>query len=112
MIQQGSVPAGTYVARFLGVEDTQHDEYGAGLRFRFEVVGGSCAGHVASRVTKAFPTPGNSAGRMLAGLCGRSLNPEDEVDVQEFVGRHYMIVVEQTTGGATRVSTVAPADKE
>jgi len=34
-VKPGGVPAGNYRARFVGLEDTTHIEYGAGLRFKF-----------------------------------------------------------------------------
>lgn len=107
-VQQAGVPAGTYMAKFAGVEMTNHIEYGKGLRFTFEIMEGPCAGMKASRVTSAVPTPKNNAGRMLSDLTGKPLKPQDEVDVNQYLGGAYRITVEETNGGASRVRNVMP----
>jgi hypothetical protein len=107
-VQPGGVPPGTYRARFLGVEDTTHVEYGAGLRFVFQVLTGDYAGQKTSRITATAVTPRNSAGRMIAGLLGRELTPGEDVDPDELVGREYFVEVETAQNGATRVASVIP----
>jgi hypothetical protein len=108
-MQPGGVPSGTYRAKFCGVEPSQHAEYGPGVRFLFEVTDGPYAGQQTGRVTALKPTPGNNTGRMLAGIVGRPLRPDEEVDIDQYVGRPYLLTVEQTPGGATRVATVVPS---
>jgi len=103
---QSTIAAGTYLARFLGVEDTNHVEYGPGVRFVFEILEGLAAGRRVSRVTSTRPTPHNSAGRILAGLVGRHLAGGELVDVDVYVGMTYRIDVESTAAGVTRVEAV------
>jgi hypothetical protein len=108
-VQQSGPPPGNYRARFQGIENTSHPEYGAGVRFLFEVVAGAHSGRRVSRVTSCTPTLSNSAGRMLAGIVGRPLQHDEQVDIDRFVGRHYAIVVEAAPSGGTRVAALMPA---
>jgi hypothetical protein len=39
-VSSGGVPPGSYLAKFLGVEDTHNDEYGPGFRWIFEIITG------------------------------------------------------------------------
>lgn len=105
----GCVPAGFYRAKFVGVEPTEHEEYGAGLKFVWEVVVGEHAGQQATRITSDKPTPKNAAGRMLAGLTGVTLKPGFKIDLAPCVGKEFLLQVEETQQGSTRVSTVMPA---
>src|SRR5262249_52237954 len=61
-----------------------------------------------SRITTASPTLGNAAGKMLAGLAGRPLQANEEVDPDAFVGQDYEVLVEEVTGGGSRVVDVRP----
>lgn len=105
-----TVPAGFYRARFVNVEPTDHDEYGAGLKFIFEVADGDHKGEQATRITSAKPTIKNAAGRMLSGLSGKSLQAGAKIDLAPCVGKLYLIQVEEVASGATRVNTVMPAE--
>ena len=109
----GGPPAGFYRGKFLTVETTEHEEYGGGLKFVFEVNDGDHKGEQATRITSSSPTPKNAAGRMLSGLTGETLTPGMKIDLSPFVGREYLLQVETTSNGAgTRVSTVMPAWSE
>jgi hypothetical protein len=104
------VPAGFYRARFLGVDPTEHEEYGAGLKFVFEVVEGPHKGESATRITSTQPTPKNACGRMLAGITGEPLAPGAKIDLGPFVGKEYLLQVEGVANGnGTRVATAMPA---
>lgn len=104
-----TVPAGAFRAKFVDVEETEHEEYGAGLRFVFEVIGGDHNGEVATRITSDRPTPKNAAGRMIAGLTGQGLTPGQAVDLASHVGEEYLIQVEETKNGSTRIGAVIRA---
>ena len=106
----GGPPAGVYKAKFVGVEETEHDEYGAGLKFVFEVTSGDHAGEQATRITGTKPTPKNACGRMLAGISGESLKPGCQIDLAPHVGTEFMLQVEETPNGATRIGTVIRSD--
>jgi hypothetical protein len=49
----------------------------------------------------------NAAGKMLAGLMGKPLTAGEEVDLSQFVGKTYLVIVADTDGGGTRVETVS-----
>ena len=105
----GGPPAGFYKANFLNVEPTEHAEYGAGLKFVFEVADGEHVGTQATRITSAKPTPKNAAGKMIGGISGTSLAAGATVDLTPFVGREFLLSVEETPNGqATRIATVMP----
>jgi hypothetical protein len=105
----GGPPAGFYKAKFLNVEATEHEEFGSGLKFVFEVADGDHKGEQATRITSDSPTPKNAAGRMLSGISGEALAPGKNVDLTPFVGREYLLQIEDTkNGNGTRISTVMP----
>lgn len=109
-VSTGGVPAGTYIGPFLGVEDVEADAqrgYGPGLKWLFQIAKGELAGQQATRITTAIPTQKNACGRMLNGLLGRALQPGEAVDVQQFVGKTYLLIVAAGENGGTRVETVS-----
>lgn len=108
--QSGGPPPGIYRATFQTVEDTEHPEFGAGLKFDFLIEEGDCAGQHATRITSCTPTPKNAAGRMMAGIIGGAITPETDVDLAPYVGNMFLVQVEETkAGGSTRIATVLPA---
>jgi len=109
--QGGGPPAGVYRAKFVEVEETEHDEYGKGKKFVFEVVSGEHAGEQATRITGPTPTPKNACGRMLAGISGETLKPGITIDLAPHVGETYMLQVEETKNDATRIGTIIKADE-
>jgi hypothetical protein len=105
-----SVPVGQYEARFVGVEDTNHDEYGPGVAWKFEITSGIHKGQQTSRVTSPEPTRKNSCGNMIRSLAGGRVDEGEMIDVDQFIGRKYLITVgENSTGTGTRVENVMPA---
>lgn len=110
-VSAGGPPPGAYVARFCGIETTTHNEYGAGLKWTWEVVNGVQAGQKATRVSSPHPTLKNACGKMIAGLLGRALaiGEDTGAEIEKLIGNNYMILVESTESGATRVGSVLPA---
>jgi hypothetical protein len=111
-VSEGGVPPGTYAATFLGVEaqpENKERGFPPGLRWRFKIAGGSMTGQVASRVTGPAPSPKNSCGKILAGLLGRQLSPQEQIDPEKLVGQQFTIVVAAGQMGGSRVEAVAPA---
>jgi hypothetical protein len=105
-----SVPVGKFRARFLEVEDTTHPEFGAGVAWKFKILDGPQKGQVTSRVTSPEPTRKNSCGAMIRSLAGGRVDEGAEIDVDQFIGREYLITVgENSTGTGTRVENVMPA---
>lgn len=111
-IKSSEVPVGVYKAKFSGVENTTHAEYGAGLRFSFEIVGGKYAGKMIGRTTGANPTPRNIAGKVLSALVGAKPTDGLSIDADSYVGKLYQIVVGETEGGFTRVNEILPTAEE
>lgn len=110
--QGGGPPVGVYKAKFVGVEETTHDEYGAGLKFVFDIIAGDHAGEQATRITQPKPTPKNACGRMLAGISGETLKPGVTIDLAPHVGETFMIQVEETKNDSTRIGTIIKAGED
>jgi hypothetical protein len=106
LVSSGGPPPGNYTASFAGVEPVTNDQYGAGLRWKFQILYGPQAGQIASRTTGTNPTMKNGCGRILAGLLGRELQVGEQIDISLLVGRTYLIVVQTAENGGTRVETV------
>lgn len=111
-IKSSDVPAGVYVAKFLGVEHTTHAEFGAGLKFSWEIHGGKYAGKVVYRTTGTSPTPRNIAGKVLAALIGTKPTDGLSIDADACIGRMYTIVVGETESGFTRANEILPIEEE
>jgi hypothetical protein len=109
----GAVPPGNYFGAFLGLEDVAENSkrgYPAGVRWQFMIVGGPCEGQVIGRVTPPTPTIDNACGAMLAGLVGRPLAKDEQVDPDHFRAKRYLLVVKKGPEGGIRVEAITPAD--
>src|SRR4051812_48117763 len=103
------VPQGFYRAKFLGVEDVNNDMYGPGLKWSFEITDGAYRGKTPNRTTGLDPSTKSQCGKMLAALAGGSLLVGSEVNIDQYVGRYYEIVVEaNSTGKGTRIGSILP----
>ena len=108
-----TVPEGFYKGTFSVAEETEHEEYGAGCKWIFEVTEGEHKGEQATRITSPDPTLKNACGRVIAGIMGESLKIGAKVDLESFVGREYLLQVEAAPKGeGTRISTVMPNWKD
>ena len=110
-VGSGGVPVGNYSATFIGTKEQAANAqkgYGPGIRWEWKITVGPQAGQVASRITGPLPTPKNGAGKMLAGILGRALKEGEEIDLQAYVGKPYMIVVAAGQQGGTRVEAIMP----
>lgn len=108
----GGVPPAAYQAKFLSVEVADANPlkgYQAGLRWTFEVVAGEHTGKKAYRTTTGLePKPGTAGGAILAGLLGRQLAINEEVDLTGVVGKTFFIFVGPAKeGDGTRIESVA-----
>jgi hypothetical protein len=100
--QGGGPPPGNYKARFAGVEQTTHEEYGDGLRWKWE-------GVIATRTTSPKPTTGNAAGKLIAAMTGMTLAGGQKASVRDCVGKLFLVSVQSTkSGSGTRVETAMP----
>jgi len=107
--QGGGPPAGNYRATFEGVEQTTHEEYGDGLRWKWKVTDGPQSGVIATRTTSPKPTTGNAAGKLIASMTGATLAGGQKASVRDCVGKTFLISVMPTkSGSGTRVETAMP----
>jgi hypothetical protein len=104
-VSAGGVPAGSYHAKFLGVE-VVNNEYGDGLRWNFQITVGDYAGRNVSRTTAKNPTTRNTCGTLLSGIAGKPLTIDAEFEVAAYVGKTYLVVVNEGQTGSTRVDAV------
>jgi hypothetical protein len=106
------IPPGAYRARFETFEPYKNDKFGDGLRFIFTVLKPvDYAGKKASRITSATPTLKNAGGKIIAGLTGRELHPDEEFDLAPFVGKEYLINVAKCANGeGTRIESLIQAE--
>lgn len=99
-------PVGLYLAKFLGVQEKNHPEYGAGLEWQFEIVEGEHRGKIVTRTTGMDPSPKNACGRMISDLLGGTYTVGTELDLKPCVGLRYKVKVElNSTGNGSRVGT-------
>src|SRR5262249_51526918 len=82
--------------------------FGAGIRWKLTIDAGPHIGQTASRITSATPTPKNSCGKMLSGLIGRALKEGEQINLDEYVGKRYMIVIGAGQNGGTRIEVIVP----
>jgi hypothetical protein len=105
-VTPGGVPPGSYTARLADVENVIHEQYGPGLKFTFAVQKGQHLGMKVSRTTSCAPSPRNALGKLLSGMLGRPLTVDEEIELEDLIGRDYLVVVAATEGGGSRVETV------
>lgn len=108
-VGSGGIPVGSYSATFAGVESQPANTekgYAAGLKWRWTVESGPCAGQVATRITSAAPSPRNACGKILSGLLGRALIEGESIDPATCMGKKYMLMVAAGQTGGTRVEAV------
>lgn len=106
---QNEIPPGAYQTVFNGVEQIKTDNYGDGLRWKFQIVDGEMSGAIASRVTSFSPTSKNACGRMLQSLTGKALTRGVAVDIDAYKGTRYTAVVSEGENGGTRVEAIVAA---
>lgn len=93
----GGVPAGSYAAKFVGVEDFTHQKIdGTRWKWLFEIVGGPHAGKRADALTERDISPSKASGRIVAGLLGGGpIVPGQDVKggIDAAVGKTFFITV-------------------
>ena len=94
-------PSGVYMADFLGVERDDYynpDEPSPSLRWRFRVVRGQYDGHLICGFTDLVPRDNNSCGRFLGAITGDEPVAGLSVELDDFVGQRYLLVVDVEPG--------------
>jgi hypothetical protein len=108
-VKPGGVPPGSYIAKFVGFEEKPGFEGKPGLLWTCEVASGPFTGSRPTGFTPLEPSAGNKCGRFLAGVLGRMPGVGETTDLTPCVGKPYLIVVEATDkGGSKIVSITAP----
>jgi hypothetical protein len=102
-MERGGLPAGSYQAKFLGIEEfDKHPEFGPAVSLKFEVIAGERAGAMASRILQKKMTLQSGLGRWACGLNGGPIAVGQRFSFDDVVG----IVGELTVGtkddGTTR----------
>lgn len=105
VLSSGGVPPGSYLAKFIGTEPSDGGQYGPGIKWSFEIVSGRYAGQKICRTTGLLPTLKNGCGKMLIGVSGKAIEGE-EIDLAQFIGRTYLIVLVQRPEGGTSLDSV------
>ena len=111
-MKAAGVPVGQYRAKFSSWEASTHAEYGERVLFEFEVLDGKEKGNKATRFCSAKMTPKSALTKLARGLAGKSFEPGDEFDPDQFVGDEYLVIVEETDSVSTRVASVLKADAD
>src|SRR5215468_5262863 len=118
-------PAGVYVARFAGVFPFTGDgkprlgkdgkPMPPAIEWRFEIQedpdhGGEHVGKTVGRLTSEEATPRNACGVLLAGLIGRAIADEEEIDIDTYVGSLFRVTVgpSKDNPDRTQVQFVTP----
>jgi hypothetical protein len=105
-----------HLCEFKGVEHFEPDpkkskfDFGPGWVWRWQCIEGPNKGRFGTRVTGKAPTPKSACGRMLSMLVGRPLEKDVEVDLDQYIGKRFLVTMEATESGGTRVSTFYAAE--
>ena len=90
---------GSYAAEFLGAfrlpPKADGPDYGPALIVKFR----TDAGEEPSAIVSEQPTLRNACGRILAGMLGRPLKPEEAIDWADFEGQKFLVVVVTNRSG-------------
>jgi hypothetical protein len=84
---------GSYAAEFVGAfklpPKADGPDYGPALIVKFRTDDGL----EPSAIVSETPTLRNACGRILAGMLGRPLKPEEEIEWSSFEGQKFLVVV-------------------
>lgn len=109
----GSVPVGSYLAKFEKVESTEFEDKDAGtkeqkLKWWFVIVSGKHAGQRLGTLTGVQIRPTTQAGRFVAGVHGKPVEIGQQINLENYYGKTCLIVVEQTEKGFSKIKSVSP----
>ena len=108
LTMKAEVPEGEYLGKLVSVDEWNEnvDKYGPAIRFAWVITRGDYEGQEVSRITGTRVTKKTALGKLLRGLKGASIEPGEQIDPTAFIGREYVLRVEETESGATRVASV------
>jgi hypothetical protein len=96
-----------YRAEFVAVEQTETSK-GKAWRWKFKVTDPKASDKIVTELSDAEspPTPRNKTGRFLQALVGKPLAEGVSVNPDDYVGKPYMLVIEnKPDGNGTKVTT-------
>ena len=108
-----SLPPGQYTARLRERKEMpasqKFPDAGPSFAWEFEVVAGEQLGKSASAWTPTRLTSQNNLGKLVSRMLGRPMRSGEEIDLDDFVGQIYSIIVDLTQDGTrTKVISAQP----
>lgn len=108
-----SLPPGQYTARLRERKEMpasqKFPDAGPSFAWEFEVVAGEHAGKSASAWTPTRLTSQNNLGKLISRMLGRPMRSGEEIDLDDFMGKIYSIIVDTTQDGTrTKVISAQP----
>jgi hypothetical protein len=107
-MQAGSgVPPGSYTAEFVRAEEYTNNanDYGPAVLLVWKILNGEHADEETTRIVSPKLNAKTNLFKFVTALNGGPVEPGQQVDLESFYGTKGMVIVEETEGGATRVST-------
>lgn len=109
----GSVPVGSYLARFEKAETTEFVDKKTGttepkLKWWFVIASGKFAGSRLGTLTGVEIRPTTQAGRFVAGVVGKPIETGQKINLEDCYGKTCLILTEQSDSGFTKIKSVSP----
>lgn len=112
-----SLPPGQYTARLRERKEMpasqKFPDAGPSFAWEFEVVAGEHVGKSSSAWTPTRLTSQNNLGKLVSRMLGRPMRSGEEIDLDDFLGKIYSIIVDTTQDGTRpkviSAQPVAPA---
>jgi hypothetical protein len=99
------IPAGQYLAKLLEIKQTEHESYGPGWCWLFEITKGKYAGQTVQRTTAGKATKANATGKFMVALSRLSYDEAIKRDMDDFVGTECALIVSESESGFSRVES-------
>jgi hypothetical protein len=108
-----SLPPGQYTAKLKERKEMpasqKFPDAGPSFAWEFEVADGEHVGKSASAWTPTRLTSQNNLGKLVSRMLGRPMRSGEEIDLDDFIGKLYSIIVDQTQDGTrTKVISAQP----
>jgi hypothetical protein len=108
VVKRSGARPGTHNAVFQGAfdlpEKTDGPSYGPAVLLKWR----ADDGEEPTAIVGSAPTQKNACGRILAGMLGRPLMPDEQIDWAQFEGQRFLCqVITNQSGNGTKVHEVA-----
>lgn len=87
------LPTGEYAGQLVELVEESHAQYGKRLRWRFRIVRGDYTGRELVAYSNASEGRQSKLMRWAGVLLGRALQPQEEFDSDDLVGKYCLLVV-------------------